>query len=168
MNKMLEQHAWRVGRIAIAAAQMEAEVAVLVHVATTGSWDNSDDWLPLATSTSKLRKGFKKVLSDYPGILDAETYLGRFDELLGWRNKVVHATVRYSFFEVVDGVIKARDNPFEAQALHARTGNPEPLPSEEAIAALEDELQDMSAALRNASGRYAHEFEKRARQAAEA
>lgn len=61
MNKMLDQHAWQVGRIAIAAAQMEAEVSLLVHVATTGKWDNSDDWLPLATSTPKLRKGFKNV-----------------------------------------------------------------------------------------------------------
>jgi hypothetical protein len=165
MKRELEEHAWRVGRIAIAAAQMEAEVAVLVHVATTGAWDNSDDWLSLATSTHKLRRKFKKVLTDYPGLLDAEVYLGRFDDLLDRRNKVVHASVRYSFFEVVDGVFKVRESPFEAQVVHARTGHPEQLPSEETITALETELQEMASTIRTVSGRYASEFERRAKAA---
>lgn len=162
MNKELEQHAWRVGRIAIAAAQMEADVAVLVHAASTGAWDNSDDWLPLATSTQKLRRRFQRVLVDHPGLLDADTYIARFDDLLDRRNKVVHASVRYSFFEVIDGVVKARESPFEAQAVHARTGHPEQLPSEESITALETELQEMAKTIRTASGRYASEFERRA------
>lgn len=161
MSKELETHAWRVGRIAIAAAQMEADIAVLVHVATTGNWDNSDDWLPLATSTPRLRKAFAKVLADYPELLDAETYMGRFDDLLDRRNKVVHASVRYAFFEVVDGAPRVRENPFEARAVHAKTGYPEPLPDEGTIAALETELQQMAGTIRSASGRYAYEFEKR-------
>lgn len=158
----LDEHACRVGRIAIAAAQLEAEVAHVVHVGKTGAWDNNDDWLPHAANTGKLKLAFAKVAKTYPELLEAEVLVSQFENLLDRRNKLVHSVVRYSFFEYEDGSLQLRDNPFKPEALHPRTGRSEPLPAAADVDALEREMQEMAIILRRASGRVAAAFEQRA------
>ena len=87
--------------------------------------------------------------------LNSRTFLDR-------RNKIVHSSVRYSFFEYENESMRVREDPFEPQALHAQTGTPEPLPSADDIDALEREIQEMARVVRQASGRVAAAFPKRA------
>jgi hypothetical protein len=98
----LDRHIYNVGRVAVAATQLETATAHLIHAGTTGNWDNTDDWLPWATSTVKRKEGLAGTEGRYPEITELASFGASVTDLLGRRNKIVHAIVRYSFFETTE------------------------------------------------------------------
>jgi hypothetical protein len=154
MDSEIDRHYRNVGRVVVTASNLEAAIAQLIYTGN-GGWDNTDSWLREAVTTATLKEGLRVVCDRFPGITALGEVRDALGDLLDRRNKLAHASVRYSFFETIDGHWQPRENPWEAQYVHPRSGNIGPLPTDYDVERLAGEMDALIEKCRKSEPRVA-------------